>query len=97
MIARCTAAGRSLVYDAKECNAVAPKASPEGAREAGIGQRRDAATALLECLNPAAGSHLPLESTAPPFAVAPFVASPFVYPNPAKPSSRPCGIYSAVP
>ena len=30
----------SLTYDATECNVAAPKVSPEGPREAGIGQRR---------------------------------------------------------
>ena len=37
---------------------------------------------------PATGSHLPLEDTAPPCAVAPFVSSPFAHPIPQKPSCR---------
>ncbi len=32
--------------------------------------------------HPATGSHLPLEDTAPPFAVAPFASSPFAHPIP---------------
>jgi hypothetical protein len=47
-----------------------PRVSPEGPWEAGIGQRRDAATALLGRLHSASGSHLPVEDTAPPCAVA---------------------------
>ncbi|HTJ55738.1 MAG TPA: hypothetical protein VL380_10040 [Nitrosospira sp.] len=52
----------------------APKALPEGPRQAGIGQRRGCPTALIHRgrLHPAAGSHLPPEDTAPSFAVAPF-------------------------
>ncbi|SEL47005.1 hypothetical protein SAMN05216387_1125 [Nitrosovibrio tenuis] len=64
------AEGRSSAYDAKECNAVAPKASPEGPGERGSGSVgcRDRVCGRL---HPAAGSHLPLEGTAPPCAVAP--------------------------
>jgi len=51
-----------------------PKASPEGPREAGIGQRwapRPRDYVSLGRSHPATGSHLPSEDTAPPFAVAP--------------------------
>ncbi len=46
-----------------------PKASPEGPREAGIGQRRGCLTAFASPWAPADcfGSHLPGEGTAPPF------------------------------
>jgi hypothetical protein len=51
-----------------------PRAQPEGPCEAGIGQWRgcqDRAKHLLGRLHPAVGTHLPLEETAPPFAVRP--------------------------
>jgi hypothetical protein len=60
-----------------------PRAQPEGACEAGIGQRRgcqDRSRILLGRLHPAAGSHLPSEETAPPLAVVPFASSPFAHP-----------------
>ena len=47
-----------------------PKASPEGPREAGIGQRWGCGGPLLGRLHSASGSHLPVEDTAPPCAVA---------------------------
>src|SRR5690242_7142376 len=50
-----------------------PKASPEGPREAGIGQRwvpRPRDCISVGRLHPAAGSHLPAEDTAQPFGVA---------------------------
>jgi hypothetical protein len=77
-------AGCSWVYDAKECNAVRPEASPEGPPEAGSGSGGDATTAAINqrCGHPAAGSHLPLEETAPPSAVVPFASSPFAHPIP---------------
>jgi hypothetical protein len=62
-----------------------PRAQPEEPRKAGIGQRRgcqDRAKNLLGRLHPAAGSHLPSEETAPPFAVVPFTSSPFAHPIP---------------
>jgi hypothetical protein len=68
-----------------------PRASPEGPRKAGIGQRRgcqDRALVLLGRRHPAPGSHLPLEETAPPSAVVPFASSPFAHPIPQKPPSR---------
>jgi hypothetical protein len=37
---------------------------------------------LVGAFAPAAGSHLPLEDTAPPYAVAPFALSPFAHPIP---------------
>ena len=37
---------------------------------------------LLGRRHPATGSHLPLEETAPPSAVAPFASSPFAHPIP---------------
>jgi hypothetical protein len=46
-------------------------ASHEGPRAAGIGQRRGCRDRVSWRLHPAAGSHLPAEGTAPPFAVAP--------------------------
>ena len=75
-----------------------PKASPEGPREAGSTRVGDATTALMDdwAVHPAAGSHLPSEDTAPPFAVA-FPSSPFAHPIATKPSSRPRGICSEVP
>ena len=50
-----------------------PEAQGEGPREAGSTRVGDAATALMNdwAVHPAAGSHLPSEDTAPPFAVAP--------------------------
>src|SRR5690242_12607869 len=51
-----------------------PKASPEGSREAGIGQRwapRPRDYISLGRSHPATGSHLPSEDTALPYAVAP--------------------------
>jgi hypothetical protein len=51
-----------------------PKASPEGPRDAGIGQRwapRPRDYISLGRSHPATGSHLPMEGTAPPSAVAP--------------------------
>jgi hypothetical protein len=59
-----------------------PGAQPEGPCEAGIGQRReclDRALVLLGRRHPATGSHLPLEDTAPPYAVS-FASSPFAHP-----------------
>src|SRR5690242_3195090 len=69
-----------------------PEASPEGPRKAGIRQRRGwprpRAQSTLWRLHPASGSHLPLEGTAPPFAVAPFrVVAPC--PAPQKPHTPP--------
>jgi len=68
-----------------------PEASPEGPRKAGIGQRRGCRGRALSTLrrpHPALGSHLPLEGTAPPFAVAPFrVVAPC--PAPQKPHTPP--------
>ena len=51
-----------------------PKASPEGPRDAGIGQRwapRPRDYISLGRSHPATGSHLPSEDTALPYAVAP--------------------------
>ena len=42
----------------------------------------DRATVLLGRRHPAAGSHLPPEDTASPYAVAPFASSPFAHPIP---------------
>ena len=39
----------------------------------------DRASVQVGRQQPAAGSHLPLEDTAPPFAVAPFASSPFAH------------------
>jgi hypothetical protein len=64
---------------------MAPHSVTRGACEAGIGQRRecfDRVTVLLGRRHPATGSHLPLEDTAPPFAVAPFASSLFAHPIP---------------
>ena len=47
-------------------------ASHEGPREAGIGQRRGCRDRVSWRPHPATGSHLPLEGTAPPCAVASF-------------------------
>ena len=79
-------AGRSS-YDAMPRSATPwlPRTLPEGSREAGIEQRRgcqDRAKNLLGHLHPATASHLPLEDTALPFAVAPFASSPFAHPIP---------------
>src|SRR5579871_6624484 len=69
-----------------------PRASAEGPREAGIGQRRgcrDRAYDTLGHPHPATGSHLPAEDTAPPFAGAPFrVVAPC--PAPQKPHTPLC-------
>ena len=63
-------------------------ASHEGPREAGIGQRRGCRDRVSWRPHPAAGSHLPVEGTAPPFAVAPFrVVAPC--PAPQKPHTPP--------
>jgi hypothetical protein len=91
--------GRSLVYDAKECNAVstrfyrnpygtkalraacfvrllakgAPRALHEGPGKrdrAAEGMHSDRDYELTGGVHPAAGSHLPSEGTAQPFAVA---------------------------
>src|SRR5512133_613442 len=55
-----------------------PRASPEGPREAGIGQRRGcpAARTVRGRSHPATGSHLPAEGTALPCAVAFRVIAP---------------------
>ena len=65
-----------------------PGALHEGPREAGIGQRRGCRDRVSWRPHPAAGSHLPAEGTAPPYAVAPFriVAS---CPAPKKPHTPP--------
>src|SRR6185437_14172550 len=60
----------------------------EGPRAAGIGQRRGCPDRVSWRRHPAAGSHLPAEGTAPPFAVAPFrVVAPC--PAPQKPYTSP--------
>src|SRR6185312_5453543 len=65
-----------------------PGASHEGPRAAGIGQRRGCRDRVSWRRHPAAGSHLPAEGTAPPFAVAPFrVVAPC--PAPQKPHTLP--------
>ena len=67
-----------------------PEASPEGPREAGIGQRRgcrDRAPHARGRPHPASGSHLPAEGTAPPCAVAFRVVAPC--PAPQKPYTSP--------
>lgn len=107
MIIRRATEGRSLAYDAKECNAVsarfcrhpkgrgfaggplcqapgeggAPERCTRGPRS-GIGQRRGCDDRAYGLLGRASrcGSHLPLEGTAPPYAVAPFASSPFAPP-----------------
>jgi hypothetical protein len=59
-----------------------PQSVARGTLRSGIGQRRgcqDRARNLLGRLHPAAGSHLPLEDTAPPFAVVPFASSSFAH------------------
>src|SRR6185437_7621330 len=59
-----------------------PGASHEGPRAVGIGQRRGCRDRVSWRLHPAAGSHLPAEGTAPPFAVAPFrVIAPYLAPQ----------------
>ena len=75
-----------------------PRASPEGPAKRGSGSGGDAETAqmILGRLHPATGSHLPLEDTAPPFAVAPFASSPFAHPIPQN-HVAPAEICSAVP
>jgi hypothetical protein len=77
-----------------------PRAQPEGPCEAGIGQRRgcqDRAKNLLGRLHPAAGSHLPLEETAPPFVVVPFALSPFAHPIPQSHRRASGDLFSASP
>ncbi|HTJ54900.1 MAG TPA: hypothetical protein VL380_05740 [Nitrosospira sp.] len=69
-----------MIYDAKECNAVATRSAGRGTREAGSTRVGDAMTALMDdwAVHPATRSHLPSEATAPPFAVA-FASSPFAH------------------
>ena len=63
----------------------APKALHEGPAKrdrAASGDAGDRDYGLTGGVHPAAGSHLPSEGTAPPFAVAPFASSPFAHPIP---------------
>jgi hypothetical protein len=67
-----------------------PEASPEGRREAGIGQRsgcRDRVPHARRRPHPASGSHLPAEGTAPPCEIAFRVVAPC--PAPQKPYTSP--------
>jgi hypothetical protein len=51
---------------------MAPRRVTRGGPQSGVGQWRgcfDRARVLLRRMHPATGSHLPLEDTAPPFAV----------------------------
>ena len=64
---------------------MAPQSVARGAPRSGdraAAGMPDRATVLLGRRHPATGSHLPLEDTAPPFAVAPFASSPFAHPIP---------------
>ena len=77
--------GRSLDYDAKESNAMAPRSVARGTPRSGDRAAegcQDRASVLSGRLHPAAGSHLPSEDTAPPCAVVPFASSPFAHPIP---------------
>ena len=59
-----------------------PRAWPEGSRKGGSGSGGNSAKMHVGRQQPATGSHLPLEDTALPFAVAPFASSPFAHPSP---------------
>jgi hypothetical protein len=62
-----------------------PQSVARGSRKAGSGSGGgcgDRDYGLTGGVHPAAGSHLPSEGTAQPFAVAPFASSPFAHPIP---------------
>jgi hypothetical protein len=63
---------------------MAPQSVARGSRGAGSSSGGDARPRQVHtgCQQPATGSHLPLEDTALPFAVAPFASSPFAHPIP---------------
>ena len=64
---------------------MAPKSVARGAPRSGDRAAVGAETRdymLFGRSHPATGSHLPMEGTAPPSAVAPFASSPFAHPIP---------------